>query len=530
MLDFLKPKAATADRQPVPSVVPEAKPVPTPGARRKRLFWRPIQAGRSLLNAARPDRLTQDWPTTPVPADEIISRYQRVVVARSRHACVNNDYVKHYLRRARQNIVGPAGIQLQAQAKDPDGSLDSRANDAIETGWRDWSKRRNCDVTGKQSLAEIERAAVSGAVRDGEFMIRIVTGSDAGPWGFALQVLDPHRCPVDHDVERLGNGHFVRHGIEFNRFGRPMAFHFQTLDASEKDYSFGGRSFVRIPADDIIHGYRSEMVGQKRGLPWTVTALLRAQHLAGFEEAAIVNARTAASKGGFFQWREDATAPDYEEERDEPFYMDAEPGSFQELPYGLEFKSWEPQFPSGDYLPFTKQQLRGMAAGLGITYHDLANDLEGVNFSSVRSGTLAEREGWKEDQAWLIEQLMQPLFERWLPFALLKGLKIPGTNGTLRPDRLDKYSDVIWQGRRWDWVDPDKDSKAADRDLKNTLKAPSQIMRERGDDPRQVWRQFADDIQAMRDEGIPEAIIQAAISGAAAPATPAAGENSDEGQ
>jgi lambda family phage portal protein len=134
-------------------------------------------------------------------------------------------------------------------------------------------------------------------------------------------------------------------------------------------YSYHGRSYVRIPADEIIHGFLPDMVGQKRGLPWTATALWRLQMLGGFEKAALVNARVAASKGGFFQWRE-GEGP--EKEEDEELYMEADPGSFQELPSGVEFKEWNPQYPSNEFGPFHKAMLRGIASGLEVTYVNLA--------------------------------------------------------------------------------------------------------------------------------------------------------------
>ena len=37
----------------------------------------------------------------------------------------------------------------------------------------------------------------------------------------------------------------------------------------------------------------------------------------------------------------------------------------------------------------------------------MANDLEGVNFSSIRSGTLEERDKWAADQQWFIETVLE---------------------------------------------------------------------------------------------------------------------------
>lgn len=465
-----------------------------------------------MFDAGQTDRLTASWPSTPTPADYIVRRNQRTLVARSREQAANNDYMRGFLRMVRQNIVGPQGIRLQAQSRDIDGSLDTAANDAIEAAWLEWGRAANCDVSGRRSWRIVQGGAATAAARDGEFMIREIWGADAGSWGYALQVLDPQRCPVDYDEERRNDGTFVRHGIEFNQYGRPIAYLFTTTDEREADYVYGGRSFQRIPAREIIHGFIEDFTGQKRGLPWAATALWRMRMLDGFEKSAMVNARVSASKGGFFQWKE-GYGPDQDE--DEELYMEAEPGAFQELPAGVEFKEWSPQYPNGEFAPFMKSGLRGIATGLGVSYNNLANDLEGVNFSSIRQGALDEREHWKELQEWMIEALIDRVYRNWLKVALLSGRIVVAGRGEslkpLRPERLPKYQAVQWQPRRWAWIDPRADVASAIAQKDNLMGSFGQFIRDQGRDPQTVWREISEDIAQMRAAGIPEDYIKQAM-------------------
>lgn len=475
--------------------------------RPRRGFSMAGKAMARMFDAGASDRLTASWPTFPLHADQIVRKHQRVLVARSREQAANNDYGRAFLRMVRQNIVGPHGIRVQAQSRDPDGRLDRLANDAIEAAWHEWSRAENCDVTGRQSWRQIQGAAVTSAAKDGEFIIRKIYGRDAGPWGFSLQILDPQRCPVDYDVERLADGTFVRHGIEFNQFGRPLAYFFTTTDEREADYNFRGRYFVKIPADEIIHGFLSDMVGQKRGLPWMATALWRMQMLHGFEKASLVNARVSAAKGGFFEWQE-GYGPEADE--DEEITMDVEPGQFQELPAGVRFKEWAPQYPNGEFGMFHKSILRGISTGLGVAYNNLANDLEGVNFSSIRQGALDEREHWKELQEWLIESLVERVYREWLPRALLDQ-RITVVGRPLRPERIDKYQAVLWQPRRWSWIDPRAEVDASVKMKDNLMGSFGQFIRDQGKDPDTVWRDIAQDIEQMRAAGIPEEYIKQAM-------------------
>ncbi|MTH78740.1 phage portal protein, partial [Paracoccus aestuariivivens] len=236
------------------------------------------------------------------------------------------------------------------------------------------------------------------------------------------------------------------------------------------------------------------------------TALWRMKMLDGFEKAALVNARVSASKGGFFQWKE-GYGP--EQEEGEELTMEAEPGSFQELPAGVEFKEWAPQYPSGEFAPFMKSSLRAIATGLGVAYNNLANDLEGVNFSSIRQGALDEREHWKDLQEWMIELLVDRIFRSWLKVALLSQ-RIVVSGRPLRADRLERYQVVTWQPRRWAWIDPRADVASAVEMKNNLMGSFGQFIRDQGRDPQTVWREVAEDIAQMREAGIPdEYILQA---------------------
>jgi len=158
-----------------------------------------------------------------------------------------------------------------------------------------------------------------------------------------------------------------------------------------------------------------------------------------------------------------------------------------------------------------------MAAGFGVPYNELAADLEGVNFSSIRQGTLDSREHWKELQEWLIEQLVHPVFEAWLERALLGGKIKTKTGRLLNPAKVDVYSLVTWQPRRWQWIDPRADVDAAVTAKNNGLTSPGQIIREQGRDPQTVWEETAADLRAQMDamkaQGIPDEIIAAIITG-----------------
>lgn len=462
------------------------------------------------------------WPSIPVPADSIVTQQQMALVARSREQWSNNDYVRAFVRLIRQNVVGPCGVTMQAKVTNARGRLDKNLNSALESDWEEFGRKGFCDVTGKLSWRAVQCLAVETAARDGEFIIRKVYGDDAGPHGFALQFIDPQRLPVWRQETRLASGGFIRNGIEFNRNGRPVAYHFTSDDYGETGfYSMAGRGFVRVPAQDVIHEFIVEMVGQKRGLPWTSSALFRLRNVNGFEDAAVQNARAGASKMGFIQYKE-GFGP--EPEDDTPVSIDAEPLSFHELPEGAEIADWSPQFPSNETATFLKSQLRGASSGMGVPYNELANDLEGVNFSSIRQLTLDAREHYKEIQEWLIESLVAPVREAHLAWRLLNG-KIVVKGKPVTADRLPDCRKVSWQPRRWTWIDPNADVDGKLKEVRGGMADLSDVIRESGRDPETVFQGIAHTLEAMKSAGIPDDIVQlffmGSIAGNAKPAAQA---------
>ena len=470
-----------------------------------------IQAGsfrgrktvRQMYKSALPSRHATSWGSTPVHIDHIVRRHQKALVARSREQRANNDYMKSFVSQCHQNIVGSSGIMLQAQAKLANGKLDTFANDAIEASWKDWGKKINCDIAGKRSWKSYKKAIVNSVAIDGEYMIRLCFGK--GEYGIQLQLLDPQMCPVDFDEERR-DGTFVKHGIHFDEFGKPLGYFFTTLKNGKADYTYGGRAFVYVKADEIIHGFIEEYTGQKRGFPWAATSLYRMRQHSDYEDAALINAKIGASKMAFLKPSLDAY-DSFKDEEMEDFEVESSPGSMHMLPPGVDVEGWDTKYPTAEFAPFNKAMLRGMATGLGLAYNNFANDLEGVNLSSIRHGMQSERDMWKELQEFIIEHACQDVFDNWLRVSLLKG-QIKKPSGTpLKAQNYARLTDVMWQPRRWPFIDPVKDMQAAKLALEMGITSPSQIIREQGRDPQQTWRQIADDIRQMTDAGIPTEII-----------------------
>lgn len=453
------------------------------------------------------NRLTSSWGATSQSIDWDLSKSLNVLRARSRDLCTNNDYAKKFLQMTATHVVGPSGFVLQVRITETDAKgkqkTDDLANAAIEAAFYEWARRGNCDVTGLHSFFDICNLYIKAMARDGEVLIRKVYGKQMGKFGFALQMLDIDRLDVSYNDKPRG-GNIIKMGVELNQYGRPVAYHLrQSHPGDNPYYTYQGKIYERVPAEDIYHHFISERPEQNRGAPWMHASMARLQNLGGYEEAAVIAARVGAAKMGFYTTPEgDGTALSDGTDDTGALFTDAEAGVFGVLPPGYDFKSFDPDYPHQMFAEFVKSNLRGISSGLGVAYNTLSNDLEGVNFSSIRTGVLEERDNWMMIQKFVIENWLDDLFSTWLKWALISSaIKLP--NGASLPaSKFDKFNAATWIGRRWQWVDPFKDIQANVAAINNGLKSRSDVVAEQGRDFGDTITQLAAEQAQMAALGI----------------------------
>ncbi len=463
----------------------------------KRLFF-----GRKLrtrlFSGAKTTRLTLDWDNVGDGAIDRELRYElKTLRQRSRELYYNNDYVKKYVQLIVQNVVGPEGFILQNDARDINGNPDVAANEIIENAWYEWGLKY-ADVTRRQSFRGLCETLCRQLVIDGEVFVRTVVNK-SNKYGIELQVIEADYLDENYN-EVLKNGNIVRMGVEINKWRQPVAYWFKVVDIDKEmniGYNYTGE-YKRISADEIIHIFLPDRANQTRGVPWTASSMNRLKWLGDYENAAVINAKISASKMGFFK----STHPELIG-KSENLEIEISPGHFEQLPPGCDFVPFTPEFPSSQHGDFVKSTLRGIASGLGVSYNTLANDLEGVNYSSIRAGLLDEREFYKSIQAMFIEKLLIPLFEKWLMMALTMGvLKMSDDADPLPMRKFDKFNKPIFYGRRWAWVDPLKDIEAEILAIEKNLKTYSEVMADRGRDFADTLKQLQKEKQLLKDYGL----------------------------
>jgi len=430
------------------------------------------------FDAARIDRLTGNWLSTSASINEELRTDLDKLRARGRDLVKNNDYARKFVGMCQTNIVGPDGFKLQARVENRPDVPDGLANKAIESAFAEWAQA--CDITRTMSLRDVCDTLIGGLPSDGEFLARFIRGPDAGNrFNFAIQLIDVDRIDTSYNTAATGSGNRITMGVERDTFGRPLALHL--FDGHPNDGPYTSRTRIRVSTNEVLHRFKVGTPGQARGVPWMAPGMLSLHHLGAFKLAALLAAEHGANHFGFFTSPDGISPVGAADETGQPITT-TQPGTFDTLPAGVSFTPFESRYPDNNFGPFVKTTLQRIASGWGVAYHSLANDLEGVSFSSIRSGTLEERDRWAADQAWFINAFLEPLYTTWLQQALLSGAIVLPGGSALPASKMDKFAPHEWQGRRWEWVDPKSDMEAKILSVRAGLIAPQDLAAQMGYD------------------------------------------------
>ena len=396
--------------------------------------------------------LENDWYSSNVDANDGLRFILRRVRNRARDMERNNPTIRRFVQLMDTNILGPDGIRLRSTVQDAPQVKDAGAIRVIEAAWKEFEMV--ADVTGHGSLRDAAGEFLRRWFVDGEAIARILIG-DFNEFGVAVQILDPDTLDETKNRIHERGRNDIRMGVEQDQWGRPVRYYFR------KDEGYYTENHVVLGSDYLIHDFMRERPAQSRGVTWLAPTMQRERMHHAFEQAIVIGSRVAASKMGFFLPNQDRGYTGAGRESDGTTSMSCRPGEFETLPMGLEFQSFDPGYPPANFDSFQKAVKKSIAAGLGVNYTALASDLEGTNYSSIRAGSLEDRDLYRTFQNRLARVFYRPLFLAWLETGMLTGaIPLPVT-------KYEKFRRHEWRGRGWDWVDPLKQEKANETALAN---------------------------------------------------------------
>jgi len=375
--------------------------------------------------------------------------------------------------------------------------------------WLDWIKV--CDWYGRQSFYGIQELAVRTMYREGEIFIVLHTISleeAAGTVPLRLQLLDSGMLATTITTYQ---GRDVIDGIEYDARGRATAFHFYEGRLGQRWASY---RTVRIVADDVIHLFAQEEVGQRRGVSVFNSVVKRLGDIDEAVEAELVRKNIEACFAAFITQGVDdngvALGTLQGDAQSNPVGMQTEglsPGMLTRLNPGESVKFGDPK-ASGGLNDILRLALLSSAAGTGITYEHFG-DLSHVNFSSYKAGNLEfQRSVGRVQFNTIIPVALDRIAGRFQTAAFLAGLM---------PNRVYEFS---WSPPPFESIDRKGDAEADVLEMAAGLESrPSKVIA-RGYDPDQLRAEIEADRKANADAGLTFA-GDAPPTQYAAPQTPA---------
>ena len=358
--------------------------------------------------------------------------------------------VAGYFDTLDSEVFGDNGIILDLHSQDP--SLNTK----IEAMFRAW---RECIPQSHLDFWDIESLVLLYLKRDGEAFVYVNETKE----GLSLKIIDPDN--VDEGIDNPSKN--IYKGIEFDSNHLPLFYYIE--DSNQK--------IQKIPAKHILHIFKRVSIHQNRGVSPLAPVIYPVFQKDKFKSAELKRARLQSEITGFFMPSEEEVVPNFDNGDDEEISPKeikevAEVGKMTYID-----KNLKPYFTESHNATniefFIKQTDREIAKALGISYSTLTGDLNEVNYSSIRHGASEQRRQFRGLQNFLIRNLHNKIFEKWLICEIKRGAILPQeydvilTNYTFKP-----------QG--WEYIDPYKEINANKIALESGQKSLSEILREKG--------------------------------------------------
>ena len=236
---------------------------------------KPKQVVRNKLEGVMSSRRLRSWRPALENINTMIASGGIGLLARAREMVVNNGYVANAAEAFASSMVGD-GIKPSPMIEDE--ALRAKLN----LLWLEWTWQSDADgitdLYGQQAMIAREIFVA------GECFVRIrkrYTG-DGLISPVQIQLLQSELLP--YETRDLPGGNRLRNGIEFDKVGRRVNYHFYSSHPGDSTDKLSISRSI-IPADEICHIYKPLDAGQVRGLSEIAPAMVKLFLLDQYDDA-----------------------------------------------------------------------------------------------------------------------------------------------------------------------------------------------------------------------------------------------------
>ncbi len=404
----------------------------------------------------------------------------------ARDASRNDPVIKGLLETYAEGVVG---TELPIQARSSDESW----NKAREASWKETMLDKPCDSTGRFNFPHCIFLAIQSFSRDGDFFVLFREG---GP-----QLIEGERVGSPSG-EKLGGELFdVTNGVATEKTtGKVIGFY---IGAPNKWGFIESGTYTRHTADEVHQVFDPDRVSYTRGEPLLTPSVQWFDKFSRYADAELVTSCVQACQGVAITSKSPQSSlpsPATHKANSEVMAEDSmkrfvmSPGMVWDLDPDETVQNIGVTRPTTVFGEFMNKVLTiaGRAAGLPLML--ITQDLSGATFMNARIAAQMAQERWRKVQAFVVT----PLASRWYLWQTERDIS---ASRDLRPAPKDWRKHEV-MCRRWPYVDPEKEAKADEIELRNGTTSRTFICARSGRDYRDVVRERVKDAAIEKDEGL----------------------------
>jgi lambda family phage portal protein len=480
---------------------------------------------RRQYAAAKVTRLTGDWMPLSQNVNEIIRTSAPMLRGRIRQLVRDFPYFARAVDVLVDYTVG-TGMSFQSRVLNPRWTPGSKTEKKIDrvtcqkvedaVAWA----MDEADAAGRLHFHELEQLGKRQDVEAGEFLFVKTAIKDPKRYlPFALQAYEADWLTDLHAVTVGGNK--IEQGREYDPLtGRIVAYHFAD--------PWGWGKPKRIPAEYVLHGFRTLRPGQLAGVSPFAAAVLIAHDLNDYLDATIDTAKLAAKYLALVTtedpetWQANREAEDSTDENGARRRIETlENAIIDYLRPGEDVKFPQNNSIGGTFEPFVKFVLQMLAIATNTPYSLLSGNHAGYNYTGLRGERQDMLKMFAPHQRRHVRQLTAPFVHEVIDQAVFAGkLSLPGYFQNPRV-----YQRGLYLPPGTEPIDPLRESKANRDDIAAGLRSPQEIAARRGRDIEEVLDELQEFQEMCAERGI--VLIQGSTSLANNPAAIDGGEEGE---
>ncbi len=392
-----------------------------------------------------------------------------------------------------RNIIG-TGLRPQAMTDDPE------KNKTLEAVWKE--RKDQLYPADNLTHAEAQQMLLERVLEDGEIWDKQTKRRGGGPLFFEAIEADRVATPPGKFIQPNRGRNEVRDGVEKDRLGRPVAYHIRKRhpgDVNQLASTGDAHKFQRVSAKVCRHLKLTRRPGQTRGVPMFHAILQDLRDLDLLLLASLKRVQISACLAVFIKSRIaiDDMLPMTEEKYGFRLDQDIEPGMIFKLQPDESIETLLPNFPTPELGPFIVMIARRIGAALGVSWQVVLKDFSDSTYSSARTDLLETRPVYTGMRKWFAAK-----HSDWQWVAVMEDERLRD------PARMRGITDadlraVKWGGDGWQWIDPVKEAKANEIELKMLISTQAEIWIRLGKDPDEMWKNLGLERGKREELGLP---------------------------